>query len=86
MGRAVTLGCPPVCNRTCLDGAAFCRAYRERGGRASIVVITAAGVDAETVARYGADAYIAKPFEMEAVMDTVARYLHDDGGASSGRP
>src|SRR4029078_3067974 len=38
-----------------LEGDAFCRAYREHGGRAPIIVITAAEVDRETVVRYGAD-------------------------------
>ena len=59
-----------------LEGDAFCRAYREHGGRAPIVVITAAEVDHETVVRYGADAYIAKPFDIDVVQQTVARYLN----------
>jgi DNA-binding response OmpR family regulator len=58
-----------------LEGDAFCRAYREHGGRAPIIVITAAEVDRETVARYGADAYIAKPFDIDVVQETVARFL-----------
>jgi DNA-binding response OmpR family regulator len=62
-----------------LEGDAFCRAYREHGGRAPIIVITAAEVDRETVTRYGADAYIAKPFDIDVVQQTVAQYLKNGG-------
>jgi DNA-binding response OmpR family regulator len=60
-----------------LQGDAFCRTYREQGGRAPVVVITASGIEAEAVARFGADGYIAKPFEVDAVLETVARHLGD---------
>jgi DNA-binding response OmpR family regulator len=57
------------------DGGAFCRAYREHGGTAPIVLITDAAVGPGTVARYGADAYIAKPFDLDVVLATVARLV-----------
>ena len=38
--------------------------------------LAAAEVDRETVARYGADAYIAKPFDIDVVQQTVARFMN----------
>jgi chemosensory pili system protein ChpA (sensor histidine kinase/response regulator) len=56
-----------------LDGDTFRRVYRERGGHAPILLVTAAQVDADTLTRYGVDAYIAKPFDVDAVLEAVAR-------------
>jgi CheY-like chemotaxis protein len=60
-----------------MDGAAFCRAYRERGGRAPVVLITAAseGAVADAVEACGADGSIAKPFEIDEVLSTIERLL-----------
>ena len=58
-----------------VDGRGFCRAYRERGGRAPIVLLTAADIEPGDVARFGFDAYIAKPFDVERVLDAVAEHL-----------
>ena len=63
-----------------LDGPGFCRAYRERGGTATIVLITAAlrvgvaeaAVDAEAC---GASAFIAKPFKIDELLEQIARCL-----------
>jgi CheY-like chemotaxis protein len=59
-----------------LDGPAFCRAYRERGGGAPIVLVTAANPETVEVAlgACGAVAYIPKPFEIEVVLTTVERF------------
>jgi two-component system, OmpR family, response regulator MprA len=58
-----------------VDGTTFCRAYRERGGRARIVLMTAAEIEPGAVARIGFDDYIAKPFDVDVVLETVARHL-----------
>lgn len=59
-----------------LDGPSFCRAYRERGGAAPIVLVTAANQKAvkEALAACGAAAYIRKPFDIERVLDTIERF------------
>jgi len=56
-----------------VDGATFCRSYRARGGQAPIILMTAAEVDHEAVASYGADAYVVKPFDLDVLLATVAR-------------
>jgi CheY-like chemotaxis protein len=59
-----------------LDGPSFCRAYRERGGAAPIVLVTAANPETvkEALGACGAVAYILKPFEIERVLDTIERF------------
>jgi DNA-binding response OmpR family regulator len=58
-----------------MRGEVFCHQYREHGGGAPIFLVTAAQVDRETVARYGADAYIAKPFHVGQVLQVVERLV-----------
>jgi DNA-binding response OmpR family regulator len=58
-----------------LDGVAFCRAFRQHAGGAPIILITDAGVGRADVARYGADGYIARPFDLEMVVESVARLV-----------
>jgi two-component system response regulator MprA len=60
-----------------LDGSGFCRTYRERGGGAPIVLITAAQPAAVHVAveACGAVAFVAKPFGIDEILDAVARHL-----------
>jgi two-component system response regulator QseB len=58
-----------------LDGAAFRRTFREHGGTAPIILITDATVGRVNVARYGADGSIARPFDLEMVVETVARLV-----------
>ena len=58
-----------------LDGDTFRRVYRERGGHAPILLITAAEVSPDDLARIGADAYIAKPFDVDNVLETIARLV-----------
>ena len=60
-----------------MNGPEFCRAYREGGGVAPIVLITAADptLVAEAMDACVADAYIGKPFDIEAVLATVARFV-----------
>jgi chemosensory pili system protein ChpA (sensor histidine kinase/response regulator) len=58
-----------------LDGDTFRRLYRERGGQAPILLITAAEIDASHLARYGVDAYIAKPFDVDNVLEAIAQLV-----------
>ena len=58
-----------------LEGNTFCRVYREHGGKVPIVVITAAEIDSDVVARCGANAFIAKPFDIDVLLRTVADQL-----------
>ena len=55
------------------EGEASCRAYREHGGTAPIVLVTDTDIDRAVVAGYGADAYIAKPFDLDDLLAIVRR-------------
>ena len=58
-----------------LDGDQFRRVYQERGGHAPILLVTAAEVGPDDLARLGVSAYIAKPFDVEAMLETVQRLV-----------
>jgi len=60
-----------------LDGPGFCSAYRERGGAAPIVLVTAALADtaAAAVEGCGAAAFVAKPFGIDELLEAVDRCL-----------
>jgi DNA-binding response OmpR family regulator len=60
-----------------LAGPDFCRAYRECGGRAPVVLVTAADPANVEMAMEacGAVAYISKPFKIERLLETVARHV-----------
>jgi DNA-binding response OmpR family regulator len=59
------------------DASDFCRTYRGTGGRAPIVLVTAANPDAVEAATVAcrADAAILKPFAIDEVLATVAGLL-----------
>jgi two-component system chemotaxis response regulator CheY len=59
-----------------LNGAGFCRAYRERGGSAPVLLLTAASdaIVRAAVTACGAAGHIPKPFDVDDVLATVARY------------
>jgi CheY-like chemotaxis protein len=59
-----------------LDGAGFCRAYGAGGGRAPVLLLTAANADdAVAAARAcGAVAHVPKPFEMDELLGAVERW------------
>jgi DNA-binding response OmpR family regulator len=67
-----------------LDGAGFCRAYREEGGSAPVIVVSAGDPVHITpsVEACGAAAVIAKPFEVDEVLETVARHVGGHGHPS----
>lgn len=58
-----------------VDGAAFCRAYRERGGDAPVVMLSAATDGPAQARACAADGFIAKPFQLATLLDTVAHHL-----------
>jgi CheY-like chemotaxis protein len=58
-----------------VDGAAFCRAYRERGGDAPVVMLSAATDGPEAAQACSADGFIAKPFQIATLLEAVARHL-----------
>ena len=70
-----------------LDGPGFCQAYRGSGGAAPIILITAASprAVATNIAACGAAGYIPKPFDINAVLDTIARHLPPSSGEESVR-
>jgi DNA-binding response OmpR family regulator len=77
--KAVDEGAPSVIlldmRMPVLDGWGFARALRERGVRSRILVMTAAENARRWADEIAADAYLAKPFELEDLLTTVER-LH----------
>ena len=60
-----------------LTGTAFCLAYRNHGGYAPVILITAANNEAVAAAVEACRAvgHIRKPFNIEHVLDMVERYV-----------
>jgi DNA-binding response OmpR family regulator len=59
-----------------MNGWEFAREFRERHGRAApIVVVTAAENARLRAEEIGADAWLEKPFELDAVLETVERHV-----------
>ena len=61
-------------NMPVMDGYAFARAYRERGDGAPIIVITAGERLPHAAEHAGAVAYVAKPFDLDALLETVSTH------------
>jgi two-component system chemotaxis response regulator CheY len=58
-----------------MDGWEFAKKYRETPGpHAAIVVITAARDAAASAHQIGAQGYLAKPFSLDALLETAERY------------
>jgi CheY-like chemotaxis protein len=57
-----------------LDGWGFARALRASGKRSPIVVMTAADNAGRWAEEIGAEGYLAKPFEIDALIAAVERY------------
>lgn len=57
-----------------LDGWGFARAFRASGKRTPIVVMTAAENARRWAEEIGAEGYLAKPFEIDALIAAVDRY------------
>ena len=60
-----------------LNGEAFCQAYRDHGGQAPVILLTAANPSdvAATVEACGAVGYIAKPFEIKHLLEMVKSHV-----------
>ena len=65
-----------------MDGWAVARALRERDNRAPIVVMTAAESAKRWADEVGADGYLAKPFGLDELLDTVERFRTPGGRAN----
>ena len=57
-----------------LDGWGFAQQFRASGGRSPIVVMTAAENARHWAEEIGADGYLAKPFEIDALIAAVERH------------
>ena len=57
-----------------LDGWGFAREFRASGKRSPIVVMTAADNARRWAEEIGAEGYLAKPFEIDALIAAVQRY------------
>lgn len=55
-----------------MDGWQFARALRDRGIQTHLLVMTAARNAESWAAEVGADAYLAKPFDLLELLDTVS--------------
>ena len=65
-------------NMPVLDGEGFIAAVRERGLRVPIVIMTAGSSAKRWAAELGADAYLAKPFELSNLVDITRRFVPSD--------
>lgn len=68
-----------------LNGSAFCAAYRERGGRAPVILLSAAPGDTAGAAfeACGAVAYVPKPFDVDELLAAIERSTGVDAAAAS---
>jgi CheY-like chemotaxis protein len=59
-----------------MDGWEFARAFRARYNRLTPIVVLTAATDARQRAQeIQAEGYLGKPFELDALLDTVERYV-----------
>ncbi len=65
------------------DGRRFAIEYRENGGRARILLLTALGAAATQAPIPGVDFVVAKPFDIDGLLERIARLVHP---AASTRP
>jgi CheY-like chemotaxis protein len=65
-----------------MDGWAVARALRERDNKVPIVVMTAAESAKRWAEEVGADGYLAKPFGLDELLETVARFRTPGGRAN----
>jgi DNA-binding response OmpR family regulator len=70
-----------------MSGWEFAREFRRRHGFACPIVVVTAAENAEGRAReIGAEAWLAKPFELDDVLAEVARHLGRGSSAAPARP
>jgi DNA-binding response OmpR family regulator len=65
------------------DGVAACRALRQAGVRAPIVVLLDSSGDGGATLDAGASDYVMKPFRMAALLSRVHAYLHQEDQADA---
>ena len=66
-----------------MDGWEFARRFREQFDRsAPLVVLTAAENARQRAEEIGAEDYVGKPFDIDVLLDKVARYAQPDAVAS----
>jgi two-component system response regulator QseB len=58
-----------------IDGASFCRAYAKAGG-ASPVILMSARAGQDTADLPGVAGVVTKPFDLEYLLELVARLIH----------
>jgi CheY-like chemotaxis protein len=80
---------PPACllldmRMPLLDGWGVAQALQGRGSRLPIVTMTAARDARRWAEEIGADAYLAKPFDLDDLLTTVARFSDRPGPAAAG--
>jgi CheY-like chemotaxis protein len=70
-----------------MDGATFARILREReeGPRLPVVLLSADG-RRERALEVGADAFLPKPFDIDALLEQVARWTGGAGAGKRARP
>jgi DNA-binding response OmpR family regulator len=70
-----------------LDGKGFSKSLKDKGMKIPILVITGAPDARKWAQDIGADGYLAKPFELTDLLETVRRLVVDNqDGASSTTP
>jgi DNA-binding response OmpR family regulator len=64
-----------------LDGFSVCRALRQRGERAAVLILTAKGAEQDVLAGFeaGADDYVTKPFSVREVLARVQALARRSG-------
>ena len=58
-----------------VDGTVVCRMYREHGGEAPVVLISASTDGPDAARACDADGFIAKPFQLATIQETVTRFV-----------
>ncbi|HEX2535358.1 MAG TPA: response regulator, partial [Chitinophagaceae bacterium] len=57
------------------DGRDLCRRIRDNGGTARIIMMSSYAETEETVAAFGADDFIAKPFALDVLLQKIEHHL-----------
>ena len=58
-----------------VDGTVVCRMYRERGGEAPVILISASTDGPDAARACAADGFIAKPFQLATIQEAVTRFV-----------
>ena len=58
-----------------VNGTVVCRMYREYGGEAPVILISASTDGPDAARSCAADGFIAKPFQLATIQETVTRFV-----------